>query len=278
MEDLKQQIKTHLKTDFEKALFDATLNNLKDTTNSLRLNNFAFAARELTRHFLDRLAPDEDVRKAPWFKLHDEKKPNLITREQKIKYAIQGFISDEFRKTVLHVDLEDVSKNLISSIKDLSNYTHVGPKTFNVEDTVVEDVSYTILTDILNFFETIGNAKLRVDNAIYKCVDEEMVSKFYIETHNELDMLATHHEVLEYFVTSITPQSKDESTITMQAEGTVLVRLQYGSDGDMRRDDGYETEDSFPFTSEFVVSYKNREGDIHIESAEVNIDNSSFWE
>lgn len=278
MDFLKQQILPHLKTDFERDLFNATLNNLKDKTNQLRLNNFAFAARELTRHFLDRLAPDEEVRKAPWFKLQDKEKPNLVTREQKIKYAIQGFISDEFRRNVLHVDLEDVSKNLRSSINELSNYTHVGPKTFNIEDSVVENISYTILTDILNFFETISNAKLQVDNAIYRCVDEEMVSKFYIETHNELDMLATHHEVLWYYVTSITPQSKDESTITMQAEGFVLVRLQYGSDGDMRRDDGYETEESFPFTSEFVVNYKNQEGDIHIESAEVDIDNSSFWE
>lgn len=278
MTNLKQQIQPYLETDFENALFEATLNNLKDANNPLRLNNFAFAARELTRHFLDRLAPDEEVRKAPWFKLYDSTKPNMITREQKIKYAIQGYISDEFRKNVLNVDLEDVSENLRDSIKELSKYTHVGVQTFNVDDTIVDDVSYTILADILNFFDTIRQAQLQVEKAIYACIDEEMVSKFYIETHNELDMLATHHEVLGYFVTSIEPLSKDESTITMQADGNVLVRLQYGSDGDMRRGDGYETEESFPFTSEFVVDYKNQEGDIHIESAEVNIDNSSFWE
>jgi len=278
MEYLKQQIQHYLKTEFENTLFEATLNNLRDTNNPLRLNNFAFSARELTRHFLDRLAPDEEVRKAPWFQLYDSDKPNMVTREQKIKYAIQGYISDEYRKNVLLVDLEDISKNLRHSIDELSKYTHVGPKTFNVSDSVVDDVSLTILTDILEFFETIRTAQLRVQKAIYDCIDEEMVSKFYIETHNELDMLATHHEVLGYFVTSIEPKSKDESTITMQASGSVLVRLQYGSDGDMRRGDGYETEESFPFTSEFVVDYKNHEGDIHIESADVDIDNSSFWE
>lgn len=278
MDYLKQQIQPHLKTDFEKALFEATLNNLRDLNNPLRLNNFAFAARELTRHFLDRLAPDEEVRKAPWFKLHDSTKPNMVTREQKIKYAIQGYISDDFRKNVLHVDMEDVSENLRDSINELSKYTHVGITTFNMDNNVVEDVSDTILTDILNFFDTFSKAQLQVEKAIYACIDEEMVSKFYIETHNELDMLATHHEVLEYIVTSIKPQSKDESTITMQADGVVLVRLQYGSDGDMRRGDGHEMEESFPFTSEFVVDYKNQDGDIHIESAEVSIDNSSFWE
>ena len=56
------------------------------------------------------------------------------------------------------------------------------------------------------------------------------------------------------------------------------VRLQFGSDGDMRRGDGYETKIKLPFTSTFVANYKNCEGDIHIEFAKVNVDNDSFFE
>lgn len=278
MNNLKHHILPYLKTDFEKNLLEAALNNLTDGGNKLRLNNFAYAARELTRHYLKRLAPDAEVLNAPWFIPYDPEKPKEITREQRIRYAIQGYLSDDFRREVLKIDLEDVSKNLRTSISELSKFTHVEPKTFDVDDTTVVNVSYNILEDTLRFFMTIDEAKLRVGKAVDACINEEMLNLFYIETHSEIDMLATHHEVLSYMVTSITQLSKDDETIAMQADGVVNVRLQYGSDGDMRRGDGYETEIQLPFTSTFTANYKNQEGDIHIESAEVNVDNDSFYE
>jgi len=244
----------------------------------LRLNNFAYAARELTRHFLKHLAPDAEVLNAPWFKPNDPKRPKVITREQRIKYAIQGYLSDDFRKNILKIDLNEVSKNLRTSIDDLSKYTHVEPETFDVDITTVTEVSYNIMEDTLRFFMTISEAQLRVGDAVAACIDEEMVSQFYYETHDEIDILATHHEVLGYVVTGLTQLTKDDETITMKADGFVNVRLQYGSDGDMRRGDGYETKIKLPFTSTFVANYKNREGDIHIESARVNVDNDSFFE
>lgn len=277
METLKQSILPYLKTDFEKELLDAAVKNLGDGGNKLRLNNFAYAARELTRHFLKRLAPDKEVLGAPWFKVENEARPEEPTRAQRIKYAIQGYLSDEFLKNELGVDLTEVSKNLIKSIRDLSKYTHVEPSTFDVNINTVTDVSYNIMEDTLRFFMTIEEAKIQVQKAVDACVDEEMLSQFYIETHSEIDMLATHHEVLGYLVTSITQLAKDDETITMQADGVVNVRLQYGSDGDMRRGDGYETEMKLPFTSKFTANYKNQDGDVHIESASVEVDNDSFF-
>ena len=70
----------YLKTAFEKDLLEAALANLNDSNNKLRLNNFAYAARELTRHFLERLAPDKEVLGAPWFTVENEAKPNEPTR------------------------------------------------------------------------------------------------------------------------------------------------------------------------------------------------------
>ena len=91
-------------------------------------------------------------------------------------------------------------------------------------------------------------------------------------------MLATHHEILSYTVTNQKEVSKNNETITIRADGVVNVRLQYGSDGDMCRGDGYETQMDFPFTSEFIVNYKNQNGNIYIESAEIKVDNNSFFE
>ena len=278
MEKLRKSIIPYLKTGFERDLLEAALKNLNDCENKLRLNNFAYAARELTRHYLKRLAPDAEVLNAPWFKPNDPNNSKAITREQRIKYAIQGYLSDDFRENVLNIELNEVSKNLRTSINDLNKYTHVEPETFGVDLTTVTDVSYNIMEDTLRFFMTINEAQLRVGDAVDACIDEEMIIQFYYETHDDIDSLATHHEVLGYYITDLSQLTKDDETITMQVDGVVNVRLQYGSDGDMRRGDGYETKINLPFTSKVVVNYRNQAGDIHIESAEINVDNESFYE
>ena len=202
----------------------------------------------------------------------------MITRDQRIKYAIQGYLSDEFREEKLDVNLEEVSSSLKKSIDDLSKYTHVNPSTFDVDNKTIVNVSYNIMEDTLRFFMTIMDARIQVERAIYDCINEEMVSQFYYKTINEIDILATHHEVLGYLVTDLTPLVKDDETITMQAEGVVNVRLQYGSGGDMRRGNGYETKIKLPFTSKFIANYKNQMGDIHIESVKIDVNNDSFFE
>ena len=179
MDKLKQSILPYLKTSFEKDLLEAALKNLEDGKSKLRLNNFAYSARELTRHYLKRLAPDTEVLNAPWFKPNDPKKPKAITREQRIKYAIQGYLSDDFRENVLKIDLNEVSKNLRTSIDELSKYTHVEPETFDVDKTTVTDVSYNIMEDTLRFFKTINEAQLRaivkeaVKNVLKECIDNQ---------------------------------------------------------------------------------------------------------
>lgn len=269
---------SYLETDFEKDLFDAAIQNLDETENKLRLNNFAYAVRDLTRLFLDRLAPDDEVRKVPWYEVYDSKKPKMVTREQKIKYAIQGYLSDDFTKNELQIDLSSVSANLIKNINDLSKYTHVNPETFDASADIINQLSSNVMEDTLGFFTTIDETQNQVMNALDACITVEMVSQFYYNTFDEIDMLATHHEVLGYVVTELTPLSKADETITMQADGFVIVRLQYGSDGDLRRGDGYETKENLPFTSSFVASYKNQEGDVHLVFAEIEVDNYSFFE
>ena len=73
----------------------------------------------------------------------------------------------------------------------------------------------------------------------------------------EQNILSTHHEVLGYMVTGINCKHHDNATITLEVTGKVQVRLQWGSDGDMRRGDGYATKMTFPFTSTLIASYKN---------------------
>ena len=267
----------HLATGFEQDLFKAAIANVDDVNNRLRLNNFAYSMRELTRHVLERLAPDAEVRHSPWYEVEDKNKPDMITRAQRIKYAVQGWLSDEYMENVLKIDHVEDDKLFRKSIDTLSKYTHVNPQTFYVNPVEVTEQSLEVLGSVQVFLMTVAEARLRVQRAAIDCIDEQMIEQFYFETHNEIDILSTHHEVLGYMVTGINLKHQDMATITLEVTGKVQVRLQWESDGDMRRGDGYATRMTFPFSSTLIVSYKNPQGDVHIIDCTMAIDNDSFF-
>lgn len=277
MESLIYSLKQHLATDFERDLFDAAIVNYYERNNVLRLNNFAYSIRELTRHFLKRLAPDKDVLGAPWFVSNDSDNPEKITRAQRIRYAIQGWISDEFATDNLKLNVKEIIKNLIDNIDALSKYTHIEQNTFNVCASEADEMSFAILESALRFFMEIEEAKVKVFDTVCDSIDGEMLNQFYMETQQPLDIIATHYEVESYIVTSITQVGKDECNINMKASGMLNARLQYGSDYDVKNDDGYVSYQMFPFESSFVVSYKNKEGDVHIEDTKMDINTDSFF-
>lgn len=91
--DSVNDIKRLLTSQFETDLFEASLASLSETGNKLRYNNFAYSIRELSRHFLHRLAPEQNVKNCSWYKKETEDgKP---TRSQRIRYAIQGGITNK---------------------------------------------------------------------------------------------------------------------------------------------------------------------------------------
>src|SRR3546814_14972169 len=63
--DLK--LKPRLATDFQRKLLAATMQSIQDVSNPLRLNNFSASFRELFRHVLVKLAPDDQVIATSWF-------------------------------------------------------------------------------------------------------------------------------------------------------------------------------------------------------------------
>ena len=268
----------YLKQGFEQDLFKAAVANVDDANNKLRLNNFAYAMRELIRTVLERLAPDDEVVNAPWFEPNDKDKPDKVTRTQRIKYAIQGWLSDEFITETLGIDHSENDKQLRKSIDVLSKYTHVTPLTFGMSSVDVTKCVLNVLLQMQCFLMDVAEAHAQIRNAAMECIDEEMIEEFYINTQDDLDIMATHYEVLSYVVTGITPKSKDDGKIILDVSGFVNVRHQYGSAGDMRRGDGFEMKARYPFSSQLIASYKNREGDVHIVDKTMDIDTNSFYE
>ena len=105
-----------------------------------------------------------------------------------------------------------------------------------------------------------------------------MIEEFYYNMQDDIDILATHHEILAYMVTGINFKYQDNDTIALEVNGKVQVRLQWGSDCDIHRGDGYETEMSFPFSSTLIATYKNKQGDVHIASRTIEINTGQFYQ
>ena len=111
-------------SDFERELFSAALRNLHDASNPLRLNNFAFSVRELMRHVLHRLAPDENVLRCPWY-ANETPTPQGISRRQRALYAVQGGLQDSYVTGILGINSIAQQKTMSRAIEVLNKYTHV---------------------------------------------------------------------------------------------------------------------------------------------------------
>ena len=163
-----------LEGEFEKSLYEACVNNLMDLGNKLRLNNFAYSIRELSRHILHRLAPDDNVRSSIWYELHDPNKPESITRQQRVKYAIQGKLSDSVIHK-LNIDVDIVCDELVETINALSKFTHIEVKTFDIEAKDVELFAKDVFSTFNMFVKQITEFRERLHDELINHIDEKLV-------------------------------------------------------------------------------------------------------
>jgi hypothetical protein len=99
-------IRSRLGSDFERAVYDAALKSFNQLDNPLRVNNYATALGELGRIHLEAQAPDERIKQCAWFeqKYNELNKP-VIERAQRVKYAVQGELEDEFVVETLGIEI-----------------------------------------------------------------------------------------------------------------------------------------------------------------------------
>lgn len=248
-----ESIKEILSDGFETNLYNASIFNLNDKKNKLRYNNFAYSIRELSRHLLHRLAPDENVMLCAWFKVDtDNGKPS---RRQRVKYAIQGGISDEILSNLgFDVEiLEEEIASIIDTINSLSKYTHLNPKTFDMSDEDINESSSVVLSKFEFFASSIKMYRNRLIEFLDGKIDEVMMNTIIYNFFQNVDMLAPHHtpeycEVSNYSISEI-----NESEIVVYVEGNVEFVLHYGSRQERREGDGLDLNQSFPFNTK--ISY-----------------------
>ncbi|OXB21474.1 hypothetical protein B0A80_16900 [Flavobacterium tructae] len=248
-----EHLEALITNEFELELLHAAFQNL-EYDNKLKFNNFAYSIRELSRHFLKSLSPDEEVTDCGWYK-NEVGELGKIARSERIKFAIQGRLSDE----VLNREVQDkerlrlLSKNILSSIDILNKYTHVNADTFGLDDSKIE----AYVDQIISAFSDLILAIRESRQFLYDSLEEKLSKELFEETmwnvSGEIDILATHHTINGIFVTDYKIVEIGKQFLNIEVTGKVLVRLQWGSDGDLRRDTGHEMDTSFPFNADFTV-------------------------
>jgi hypothetical protein len=267
---IENKIRKKLKDSFEKELFEAALENFNAKVNKLRLNNFAYAIRELTRIFLARLAPDEDVKKCSWYK-NESKDPKQITRGERVKYAIQGGLHDNYVIDHLDIDVNEIKKKFNEIIKLLSKFTHIGSATFNIDDTTATDYKKQTLEILLEFFALIEQSRNEVISRLENEIDDHVFSAAISETHNEIDEVSGSHFISGVYVESHEITRIDSEIIHLFVEGQFEATLEYGS-----KHDGCSINHSFPFECKFTCKVTSPDK-IFESCKDLKVDNSTWY-
>lgn len=106
-------------------------------------------------------------------------------------------------------------------------------------------------------------------------LEEALCEEMERELPDDLDTLATHVRVEDVADVDVQTLTVQGNRLDCKGTGVVAVELQYGSDGDQDRDDGWKDTASFAFT--FDVSLVV--GDERIDEMEINeisVDTSDF--
>lgn len=94
----------------------------------------------------------------------------------------------------------------------------------------------------------------------------------------ELDELSSHTRPDEVFDIDIDEINISGENIYVKGDGVVSVELQFGSDGDQDKGDGFKSYDNFPFDFEITLAYNSKKELKIVEVDKFDIDTSSYYD
>lgn len=275
---LTKDVREHFKVEIERKIFDAAVLGFDSEDNPLRLNNFAFAMRELGRIWLEHLAPKEQIRQCGWFVQNTElREKDGVTRAQRAKFAVQGPLHDDFVRDKLHIDVETTVKEYTKLIDRLSSFGHDIEKSFGLPPDEAEREAM----DAIDTFDRLATLITeRHESLLSEAADaakDTLAEELFGQVQSQLDILSTHSTVEGVHLENLTITSLNSNRIRFQGDGSVDVRLQYGSDADVARDDGAVSYDSYPLDCKFEADTE-RPLEISITHDSLHINTDSFYE
>jgi len=238
--------------------------------------------RELLRNVLSRLSPNHEIQNCSWYS-PDASSQTGITRIHRMKYALQGGLSDEFisKRLKLNDEIEYVSNALKEVINLLSEYTHIEEQNFNLEQDLIEEKASECFETIERFLSLLHQVHEMVvdslDSKLTSIVDNSLFEELIMQSVEELMDISTHYFAESVWVekSKIIKIMPDRLIIGVNAN--IECELQYGSNSDVRKGIGHVEQECFPVEASFEIMLERPLGSkATLLSAEV--DNSSFFE
>jgi hypothetical protein len=261
--------------EFSRVCIDGAQHALADTSNPLRFNFFSTALRIMFEHMMGALAPDGQIVQCPWFKAQNDK--NIPTKGQRIIFAIQGGLSDDFVRDKLSIDVAPLRKKLVGAVETLSKHVH-GRENTVIENVAKQDeVAQVTIIALGDFLTAYHECRSAILDPIVEELDNDAVDAFISETIESIDELSSHHSIEEISVNHISVGHIDAHEITYHVEGTISATLQWGSNSDLRRGDGAELDQSFEFFYDVKISLDDP---WNLSAAEIShgVDTSDWWD
>lgn len=243
---MNETISNLLAEGFERELYAAALQNLADCDNKLRMNNFAYAMRELMRHVLHRLAPTDSVVQCSWYSI-ETKAPMLVSRRQRACFAVQGGLSDDYVQDVLGLETASIHGALVRAIKGLSKLTHIEEEVFGLAEAEVAARARETEDAVAALCSAIQSCRQQIITALWEQIGATVVDESLRETLLAIDEIAAHHSIEEVYTHRIEITEITHDEIVFCATGSIATELQWGSNSDVRRGDGATLSKSFPF-------------------------------
>jgi hypothetical protein len=123
--------------------------------------------RELSRILLDDLAPDASVKACGWYKQEfNQDGAPVITRGQRVRYAVQAGLLNDFVTKTLHANVDKTVKQFNQQIKRFNALTHITPSTFGMSKTAAQAFANESLGVFISLFETIDKCRDSVVEAL----------------------------------------------------------------------------------------------------------------
>lgn len=273
--DYKERLKPLVNTRFERKLLDASFDNLLSKENGLKFNSFANGIRELSRHVLSRIAPSNEIEKCSWYQ-NETKKVGQVSRGERIKYAIQAGIPDNF--ITKHIDIKPYKQEILDAIELLNKFVHVNPETFNLSEKEVKENVEQVIEAFTIFIEVIKESNELIKSELESEIDQAIIDISIRESISEIDILSSHYFVDYVTIDEFHITALESRSLTIEVVGSLNITQQFGSNSDLKRGDGFEWGTSFPFSSTLTLSISTNfpKGEVLNESFKV--DTSDWYE
>jgi hypothetical protein len=137
--------------------------------------------RILFEHMMDTLAPSDQVIQCPWFK-RKEGEGGKPKRSERVLFAIQGGLSEEFVRQNLHIDTSSLRSRLLTAIDELSKHIHGRENTIILDPSDQDTIAAATVAAMGAFLDKMRECRANVLEPIAEALDEAAADALITDT------------------------------------------------------------------------------------------------